>query len=128
MQSTLERYVREGGTPAVKNEMRWSVSLFFQAEDGIRDCSRDWSSDVCSSDLIELKRVRRIALRVDPLLPKQVRSYLSYPPTRNNRGILKHVQSLPPRYQHRLSVHSVQQWLESHKLLPSSVSQRSLHI
>ena len=65
--------------------------------------------------LIELKRVRRIALRLDPLLPKQVPSYLSYPPTRNNRGILKHVQSLPPRYQHRLSVHSVQQWLESHK-------------
>src|SRR2546422_5398986 len=25
--------------------------FFFQAEDGIRDCSRDWSSDVCSSDL-----------------------------------------------------------------------------
>src|SRR3989442_3658051 len=22
-----------------------------QAEDGIRDCGRDWSSDVCSSDL-----------------------------------------------------------------------------
>jgi hypothetical protein len=28
-----------------------------------------------------------------------VLSYLSYPPTRNNRGILKHVQSLPPRHQ-----------------------------
>ena len=42
--------------------------------------------------LIELKRVRRIALRLDPLLPKQVLSYLSYPPTRNNRGILKHVR------------------------------------
>ena len=41
-------------------------------------------------------------------------SYLSYPPTRNNRGILKHVQSLPPRHQHRLSVHSVQRWFESH--------------
>src|SRR5690606_2131195 len=25
--------------------------FFFQAEDGIRDFSRDWSSDVCSSDL-----------------------------------------------------------------------------
>ena len=25
--------------------------FFFQAEDGIRDCGRDWSSDVCSSDL-----------------------------------------------------------------------------
>ena len=24
---------------------------FFQAEDGIRDCRGDWSSDVCSSDL-----------------------------------------------------------------------------
>src|SRR5439155_11869350 len=26
--------------------------FFFQAEDGIRDGPRDWSSDVCSSDLI----------------------------------------------------------------------------
>src|SRR5690606_39625034 len=26
-------------------------SFFFQAEDGIRGFSRDWSSDVCSSDL-----------------------------------------------------------------------------
>src|SRR3712207_3089172 len=26
--------------------------FFFQAEDGIRDIGRDWSSDVCSSDLI----------------------------------------------------------------------------
>src|SRR4030043_2426914 len=26
--------------------------FFFQAEDGIRDGSRDWSSDVCSSDLV----------------------------------------------------------------------------
>src|SRR3712207_7995462 len=25
--------------------------FFFQAEDGIRDIGRDWSSDVCSSDL-----------------------------------------------------------------------------
>src|SRR5690349_22601495 len=25
--------------------------FFFQAEDGIRDSLRDWSSDVCSSDL-----------------------------------------------------------------------------
>ena len=25
--------------------------FFFQAEDGIRDGGRDWSSDVCSSDL-----------------------------------------------------------------------------
>src|SRR5256884_6089821 len=28
--------------------------FFFQAEDGIRDCSRDWSSDVCSSDLVSV--------------------------------------------------------------------------
>src|ERR1041385_9356606 len=27
------------------------IFLFFQAEDGIREGSRDWSSDVCSSDL-----------------------------------------------------------------------------
>src|SRR3989442_11171324 len=26
--------------------------FFFQAEDGIRDGGRDWSSDVCSSDLL----------------------------------------------------------------------------
>src|SRR5258707_5137574 len=32
----------------------WRLSaffFFFQAEDGIRDYWRDWSSDVCSSDL-----------------------------------------------------------------------------
>src|SRR3712207_8464920 len=29
-----------------------SLFFFFQAEDGIRDYWRDWSSDVCSSDLI----------------------------------------------------------------------------
>src|SRR5690606_40938848 len=29
------------------------VIFFFQAEDGIRYFSRDWSSDVCSSDLNE---------------------------------------------------------------------------
>src|SRR3712207_6885322 len=28
--------------------------FFFQAEDGIRDYWRDWSSDVCSSDLTAL--------------------------------------------------------------------------
>src|SRR5947209_11855071 len=27
------------------------IFFFFQAEDGIRDYWRDWSSDVCSSDL-----------------------------------------------------------------------------
>src|SRR2546429_1480565 len=32
-----------------------SFFFFFQAEDGIRDCSRDWSSDVCSSDLFAPK-------------------------------------------------------------------------
>src|SRR5438552_13883739 len=38
--------------------IRWTLSrfpvrlfFFFQAEDGIRDGSGDWSSDVCSSDL-----------------------------------------------------------------------------
>src|SRR2546421_9327269 len=29
--------------------------FFFQAEDGIRDPDRDWSSDVCSSDLPPLR-------------------------------------------------------------------------
>src|SRR5207245_5026314 len=28
------------------------ASFFFQAEDGIRDATVNWSSDVCSSDLI----------------------------------------------------------------------------
>src|SRR4030043_577910 len=32
--------------------------FFFQAEDGIRDGSRDWSSDVCSSDLVTLAELR----------------------------------------------------------------------
>src|SRR6266536_2096256 len=30
------------------------LTFFFQAEDGIRDSTRDWSSDVCSSDLVAL--------------------------------------------------------------------------
>src|SRR5690606_40997546 len=34
-----------------------SLLFFFQAEDGIRDFSRDWSSDVCSSDLVERRVV-----------------------------------------------------------------------
>src|SRR5690242_21392511 len=34
--------------------------FFFQAEDGIRDLTCDWSSDVCSSDL-ELELLRRQA-------------------------------------------------------------------
>jgi len=29
------------------------VVFFFQAEDGIRDIGVDWSSDVCSSDLVQ---------------------------------------------------------------------------
>src|SRR2546428_3291607 len=29
------------------------IFFFFQAEDGIRDSDRDWSSDVCSSDLAD---------------------------------------------------------------------------
>ena len=29
--------------------------FFFQAEDGIRDRTGDWSSDVCSSDLTSMK-------------------------------------------------------------------------
>src|SRR5207302_3942230 len=32
-----------------------TLFFFFQAEDGIRDFSRDWSSDVCSSDLAVLE-------------------------------------------------------------------------
>src|SRR5262249_59843009 len=34
------------------------VVFFFQAEDGIRDLVSDWSSDVCSSDLLS----RRVSL------------------------------------------------------------------
>src|SRR5437762_8808424 len=33
--------------------------FFFQAEDGIRDTSVTWSSDVCSSDLRTAKDIRR---------------------------------------------------------------------
>ena len=32
---------------------KFAGQIFFQAEDGIRDQSGDWSSDVCSSDLID---------------------------------------------------------------------------
>src|SRR3712207_8555110 len=40
----------------VESRARLSIRVFFfvfQAEDGIRDNWRDWSSDVCSSDLLE---------------------------------------------------------------------------
>src|SRR5438445_7884847 len=40
--------------------------FFFQAEDGIRDNWRDWSSDVCSSDLEP--RIRGVDDRVDLVL------------------------------------------------------------
>src|ERR1051325_11377603 len=33
-----------------------AIIVFFQAEDGIRDTSGDWSSDVCSSDLSSRRR------------------------------------------------------------------------
>src|SRR3712207_6870415 len=35
----------------VRNRNVFFFFFFFQAEDGIRDYWRDWSSDVCSSDL-----------------------------------------------------------------------------
>src|SRR2546428_7568540 len=61
--------------------------FFFQAEDGIRDPDRDWSSDVCSSDLAfiallrpgnhvedpDLQRMRQLAIQ----LLNQVRSALT---------------------------------------------------
>src|SRR3990170_6112468 len=37
-----------------------ALFLFFQAEDGIRDDPGDWSSDVCSSDLNHIARVRAL--------------------------------------------------------------------
>src|ERR1041385_2056032 len=40
-----------GGLPVVDRDVTFLRCFFFQAEDGIRYCSRDWSSDVCSSDL-----------------------------------------------------------------------------
>ena len=42
-------------------------SVFFQAEDGIRDSDRDWSSDVCSSDL-PLPILEVTAVSVDNLV------------------------------------------------------------
>src|SRR5205085_4635996 len=40
------------GNTATSNRC-WSAKVFFfQAEDGIRDFDCDWSSDVCSSDLV----------------------------------------------------------------------------
>ena len=43
-------YVVEDQSLTVDDKFRLHV-FFFQAEDGIRDSKRDWSSDVCSSDL-----------------------------------------------------------------------------
>src|SRR3989442_5957139 len=41
--------------------------FFFQAEDGIRDGGRDWSSDVCSSDLDPLQvQGRAASTRIEP--------------------------------------------------------------
>src|SRR3712207_9051191 len=37
----------------VRNRNVFFFFFFFQAEDGIRDYWRDWSSDVCSSDLMQ---------------------------------------------------------------------------
>src|SRR3712207_5280383 len=45
--------------------------FFIQAEDGIRDIWRDWSSDVCSSDLSSGCSFRRIQFTPD-LLPSDV--------------------------------------------------------
>src|SRR5215203_4879599 len=41
--------------------------FFFQAEDGIRDYWRDWSSDVCSSDLLEPAEAGIVGLLLDQL-------------------------------------------------------------
>src|SRR5256885_6275256 len=35
--------------------VRCKLLFFFQAEDGIRDYKVTWSSDVCSSDLLEIR-------------------------------------------------------------------------
>src|SRR5699024_2885763 len=40
-----------------KRNKSQTPTIFFQAEDGIRDSKRDWSSDVCSSDLEGTARV-----------------------------------------------------------------------
>src|SRR5437870_9746157 len=56
-----------------------SADFFFQAEDGIRDWPRDWSSDVCSSDLAMVAggfyfRARSIGWHHDRGSSAQVRS------------------------------------------------------
>src|SRR6266566_7022301 len=38
--------------PISGTQKRGEDFVFFQAEDGIRDLQGDWSSDVCSSDLV----------------------------------------------------------------------------
>src|SRR5690606_14957062 len=50
--------------------------FFFQAEDGIRDCHVDWSSDVCSSDLYDAGRVasRKAASAAAPPPPSPAAS------------------------------------------------------
>src|SRR6476661_5686911 len=57
-----------------------AVVFFFQAEDGIRDFKCDWSSDVCSSDLVPLAArnagvfvVRSAVAVVPPPVPSPAR-------------------------------------------------------
>src|SRR5207249_6149840 len=42
----------ERGTRIIDERAFVDVLFFFQAEDGIRDRNVNWSSDVCSSDLV----------------------------------------------------------------------------
>src|ERR1039458_6350799 len=81
---------------------RRALVFFFQAEDGIRDCLSDWSSDVCSSDLFcslhplrELRGPGRFLISFMPVLLR-VGYELWYGTRRKNR-----FPQLPP-YQHSL--------------------------
>src|SRR5207245_6093223 len=55
--------------------------FFFQAEDGIRDATVDWSSDVCSSDLSEARNAH-VTIRVTdngPGIPRDERERIFEP-------------------------------------------------
>ena len=67
-----------GFTPSVAATTITAISVFFQAEDGIRDITAgDWSSDVCSSDLkalMNFEQDEEEALNL--LIPKYVTSLI----------------------------------------------------
>src|SRR2546421_4801417 len=70
------------GTPSNITDVA-PLFFFFQAEDGIRDSDRDWSSDVCYSDLkkgrytLEVNADDKIVEKKDKTVNEPLQFYLS---------------------------------------------------